>query len=93
LKREKRKLLETLVFDSGTLERLCHQSETLQNELSFLNVRVKSFGKEILFQRKMRREDLLRKTEVTARKKKLAAEISQLRSRIRVTQRLLLQGS
>jgi hypothetical protein len=40
----------------------------------------------------MRREHLLRKTEVMARKKKLAAEISLLRSRIRVTKRQL-EGS
>jgi hypothetical protein len=88
----KRKLLDALVFDSGTLERLCHQSQTLQNEISFLNERVKSFGKEVLFQRRMRREHLLRKTEVIARREKLAAEISRLRSRIRVTQRQL-EGS
>jgi len=61
LKLGKRKLLDTLVFDSGTLERLCDQSETLQNEISFLNEQVKRFGKEVLFMRKMRREHLLGK--------------------------------
>ena len=86
---KKRKLLETLVFDSRTLEKLRYESETLRNEIPFLNERVKSFGKEILFQRKMRREHLLRKSEIIGHMKKLTAEITKLRRRIRVTQKQL----
>ena len=86
---EKRKLLDTLVFDSQSLERIRHATETLRLEIPFLNERLKAFSSEVRFQERLRKEHLLRKRETIQRRKKLASEISRLRNRIQATQRQL----
>jgi hypothetical protein len=48
----KRKMLDTLVFDSRSLERLCRAAETLRLEIPFLNERLKAFSSEVRLQEK-----------------------------------------
>jgi hypothetical protein len=87
--RERRKLLDQLIGYGRMLERFSSEDRTMRDRVVTANAQLKDFGRRMRYEKDMKRHLQLEKMDAAAYRKKIAAQISQLRSRIRVTQRLV----
>jgi DNA repair ATPase RecN len=88
----RKKLLDKLIEFGRLLERFSSEDRTMKNRVVTANAELKDFNRRMFHDREMKRHLQREKRDAAIYRKKIATQISQLRSRIRLTQRQL-EGS
>jgi chromosome segregation ATPase len=88
-RRERKRLLDQLVEYTKKSEKLSAVNETMKTEVKFLEHRVKDAATEVRIQRENGEHFSARRGEVLAYRKKLAEQLSQVRTQISQTKRRL----
>jgi hypothetical protein len=89
LKLDRKKLLDLLVEQVRTLERVSVEAERLRLEIEHLSGRLKSVYGDILFMRKMKQRHSLQRSDIIRYRKKLLRQLLQTRKKISQTKRAL----